>query len=76
MEKLEELLPGIEKFLRTTLAKESLSAFAENRRLSFVERLDILQLPPHLPPKPDGERMQIQGRKLQSQARANPMKIS
>ncbi|KAF6039973.1 hypothetical protein EB796_001720 [Bugula neritina] len=59
-----ELLPGIEKFLRTTLAKESLSAFAENQRLLFVERLDILQLPPHLPPKPDGERMQIQGRKL------------
>ncbi|XP_067950867.1 serine-rich adhesin for platelets-like isoform X6 [Watersipora subatra] len=64
MEKLEELLPGIETFLRSTLAAERLSSLAEQQRLYYVERLDIIQLPPHLPPKPDGEKSQMQGRKL------------
>ena len=49
---LVELLPGIEKYLRTTLAKETLSDLADKQRLYFIERLDVLQLPPHLPPKP------------------------
>lgn len=51
MERLEELLPGIEDFLCKTLANENLSEVAEQQRQYFVERLDILQLPPSVPPR-------------------------
>ncbi|XP_041377808.1 uncharacterized protein LOC121390133 isoform X2 [Gigantopelta aegis] len=47
-----DLLPGIEEFLVTTLASESLSLAAEEKRQYFVERLDILKLPPSIPPRP------------------------
>ncbi|CAG5124584.1 unnamed protein product [Candidula unifasciata] len=45
------LLPGIEEFLINTLASESLTSFAEERRQFFVERLDIANLPPSVPPR-------------------------
>ncbi|XP_046332006.2 uncharacterized protein LOC124115168 isoform X2 [Haliotis rufescens] len=48
-----ELLPGIEEFLVKTLAGENLSSAAEEKRLYFVERLDILKLPPSIPPRPN-----------------------
>ena len=53
---LSELLPGIENFLTTVLAKEKLSKLAERKRLYYVERLDVLKLPPTLPPRPEGKR--------------------
>ncbi|XP_067658774.1 actin filament-associated protein 1-like 1 isoform X2 [Haliotis asinina] len=48
-----ELLPGIEDFLVKTLAGENLSSAAEEKRQYFVERLDILKLPPSIPPRPN-----------------------
>lgn len=48
---LPELLPGIEEFLVRILPQEKLSRGAEERRQYFVERLDILKLPPSLPPR-------------------------
>ncbi|XP_055863555.1 uncharacterized protein LOC106057411 isoform X3 [Biomphalaria glabrata] len=51
-----ELLPGIEEFLTSTLAAETLSSFAEERRQFFIECLDIIKLPPTVPPR--------EGRKL------------
>ncbi|GFN77015.1 actin filament-associated protein 1 [Plakobranchus ocellatus] len=54
--KSAELLPGIEDFLTETLARENLSMVAEERRQFFLERLDILKLPPSVPPR--------EGRKL------------
>ncbi|XP_069118485.1 uncharacterized protein [Argopecten irradians] len=51
MDKIEELLPGIEDFLCKVLAGEGLSDPAEEQRLYFIERLDILKLPPSLPPR-------------------------
>ncbi|GFR99633.1 actin filament-associated protein 1 [Elysia marginata] len=51
-----ELLPGIEEFLTETLGQEHLSLAAEERRQFFLERLDIIKLPPSLPPR--------EGRKL------------
>ncbi|XP_033763670.1 uncharacterized protein LOC117344901 isoform X2 [Pecten maximus] len=51
MDKIEELLPGIEDFLCKVLAREGLSGPAEEQRLYFIERLDILKLPPSLPPR-------------------------
>lgn len=50
-----ELLPGIEDFLCKTLAGENLSEIAEQQRQYFVERLDILQLPPSVPPRSSGK---------------------
>ena len=50
-----ELLPGIEEFLTATLEKEKLSILAEKKRKVFLERLEILRLPPSLPPRPDGK---------------------
>ncbi|XP_025081557.1 uncharacterized protein LOC112556614 isoform X4 [Pomacea canaliculata] len=47
----QELLPGIEEFLVRILPQEKLSRGAEERRQYFVERLDILKLPPSLPPR-------------------------
>ncbi|KAK3603514.1 hypothetical protein CHS0354_030373 [Potamilus streckersoni] len=51
MDKLEDLLPGIEDFLVTVLANENLSPQAEEKRQFFLERLDIIKLPPSLPPR-------------------------
>lgn len=51
MDKLEELLPGIEEFLCQDLASEKLSEETENKRLYYLERLDILKLPPSVPPR-------------------------
>ncbi|XP_021372827.1 uncharacterized protein LOC110462913 isoform X2 [Mizuhopecten yessoensis] len=48
---ISELLPGIEDFLCRVLAREELSGPAEELRLYFIERLDILKLPPSLPPR-------------------------
>ncbi len=50
-----ELLPGIEEFLVKALAQEELSAASEKKRLFFIERLDIIKMPPSLPPRPPGE---------------------
>lgn len=50
-----ELLPGIEEFLCSVLSEEKLSPLAEERRQYYLERLDILKLPPSLPPRPSGE---------------------
>ncbi|XP_052082198.1 uncharacterized protein LOC127719885 isoform X1 [Mytilus californianus] len=55
---LLELLPGIEDFLCKTLAKENLSEQAEQQRQYFVERLDILQLPPSVPPRTSATRLE------------------
>ncbi|XP_052227306.1 uncharacterized protein LOC127842029 isoform X2 [Dreissena polymorpha] len=52
MDKLEDLLPGIEQFLSNVLANEKLSPFAEEQRQYFLERLDIIKLPPSIPPRP------------------------
>ncbi|KAH9514055.1 hypothetical protein Btru_030098 [Bulinus truncatus] len=52
----KELLPGIEEFFVNTLASETLSSFAEERRQFFIECLDIIKLPPTVPPR--------EGRKL------------
>ncbi|KAK3099750.1 hypothetical protein FSP39_009067 [Pinctada imbricata] len=46
-----ELLPGIEEFLCQDLARETLSEETENKRLYYLERLDILKLPPTIPPR-------------------------
>ncbi|XP_062579830.1 uncharacterized protein LOC134241822 isoform X2 [Saccostrea cucullata] len=46
-----ELLPGIEEFLCQDLAREKLSEETENKRLYYLERLDILKLPPSVPPR-------------------------
>ncbi|BFZ23727.1 hypothetical protein BsWGS_26765 [Bradybaena similaris] len=51
MDTIEELLPGLEEFLTITLASEKLSNFVEERRQFFIERLDIIRLPPSLPPR-------------------------
>ncbi|XP_023930011.1 actin filament-associated protein 1 [Lingula anatina] len=51
---LEEMLPGIEDYLRTFLAKESMSSLGEKKRQYYVERLEALRLPPSLPPRPSG----------------------
>ena len=51
---IPELLPGIDNYLCQVLAKEKLSKAAEKKRQYFLERLDILKLPPSLPPRPDG----------------------
>ncbi|CAL1529783.1 unnamed protein product [Lymnaea stagnalis] len=56
MDKIEEILPGIEEFLTVTLASEPLTPFAEERRQFFIECLDIVKLPPTVPPR--------EGRKL------------
>ena len=58
MDEIEELLPGIEDFLCKTLAGENLSESAEQQRQYFVERLDILQLPPSMPPRPSASRLE------------------
>lgn len=52
MDILQDLLPGIEDFLSSVLANESLSPAAEEQRLYFLERLDIIKLPPSIPPRP------------------------
>ncbi|XP_052820886.1 uncharacterized protein LOC128246628 [Mya arenaria] len=52
MDKLEDLLPGIEQFLSNILARESLSPYAEEQRQYYLERLDIIKLPPSVPPRP------------------------
>ncbi|XP_078336674.1 uncharacterized protein LOC111137602 isoform X5 [Crassostrea virginica] len=49
--KVHELLPGIEEFLCQDLAREKLSEETENKRLYYLERLDILKLPPSVPPR-------------------------
>ncbi|KAK7496768.1 hypothetical protein BaRGS_00011977, partial [Batillaria attramentaria] len=54
-----ELLPGIEDFLVRALAHEKLSVAAERQRQYFVERLDILKLPPSLPPRA-GKRISLE----------------
>ncbi|XP_076451189.1 LOW QUALITY PROTEIN: uncharacterized protein LOC143287130 [Babylonia areolata] len=54
-----ELLPGIEEFLVKILSQEKLSTVAEERRQYFVERLDILRLPPSLPPRV-GKRLSVE----------------
>lgn len=50
MDKLEDWLPGIEEFLSKVLANELLSHAAEQQRLYFLERIDIIKLPPSIPP--------------------------
>lgn len=52
---ISELLPGIEEFLCTDLAEECLSDSAEEKRQYFIERLDILKLPPSIPPRRPGK---------------------
>jgi len=47
-----DLLPGIEEFLCNVLAKEKLSTYAEEQRQYYLERLDIIKLPPSIPPRP------------------------
>ncbi|XP_070206642.1 serine-rich adhesin for platelets-like isoform X5 [Littorina saxatilis] len=54
-----ELLPGIEEFLVVTLVQEKLTPQAEQRRQYFAERLDILKLPPSLPPRA-GKRLSVE----------------
>lgn len=53
--RLLELLPGIEEFLCQDLAGEKLSEETENKRLYYLERLDILKLPPSVPPRLKGK---------------------
>lgn len=55
----QELLPGIEEFLLKVLPAEHLSRAAEERRQYFAERLDILKLPPSLPPRA-GKRISVE----------------
>jgi hypothetical protein len=55
MNLVSELLPGLEQFLRSGLAKESLSAANEQKRKFFLNRLEVLKYPPSLPPRPEGE---------------------
>lgn len=50
-----ELLPGIENFLCDVLAKEKLSHDAKEQCKYYVERLEILKLPPTIPPRPRHE---------------------
>ncbi len=45
-----ELLPGIEEFLVKALARERLAAATEKKRLFFIERLEVIKMPPSLPP--------------------------
>jgi hypothetical protein len=47
-----DLLPGIEDYLSNVLANETLSEYAEEQRQYFLERLDIIKLPPSIPPRP------------------------
>lgn len=49
---LSDLMPGIEDYLSNVLANETLSEYAEERRQYFLERLDIIKLPPSIPPRP------------------------
>ncbi|XP_052832991.1 uncharacterized protein LOC106882117 isoform X3 [Octopus bimaculoides] len=58
MDKIEELLPGIESFFTEILAQENLSDAAESRCKYYVERLEILKLPPTIPPRPRQENPQ------------------
>ncbi|XP_052832990.1 uncharacterized protein LOC106882117 isoform X2 [Octopus bimaculoides] len=53
-----ELLPGIESFFTEILAQENLSDAAESRCKYYVERLEILKLPPTIPPRPRQENPQ------------------
>ncbi|GAB1602284.1 hypothetical protein Ahia01_000507500 [Argonauta hians] len=46
-----ELLPGIESFFTEILAQEPLSEAAESRCKYYIERLEILKLPPSIPPR-------------------------
>lgn len=55
MDKIEELLPGIENFLCDVLAKEKLSSDAKEQCKYYMERLEILKLPPTIPPRPRHE---------------------
>ena len=50
---LAELLPGIEEFLVKALARERLAPATEKKRLFFVERLEVIKMPPSLPPSRD-----------------------
>ncbi|CAH1774005.1 unnamed protein product [Owenia fusiformis] len=68
---LKDLLPGIEDFICKQLASENLSAFAEKKRQYFVERLDILKLPPTLPPRPPGDIQDERNRSLDSARNVN-----
>ena len=45
-----ELLPGIEEFLVKALAREKLALATEKKRLFFIERLEVIKMPPSLPP--------------------------
>lgn len=56
---VSELLPGIENYLSQTLANENLSEEAEELRQYFVERLDILKLPPSRPPRTSGQTLHL-----------------
>ncbi|ELU10503.1 hypothetical protein CAPTEDRAFT_223805 [Capitella teleta] len=51
---MQELLPGLDQFLRSGLAKETLSAANERKRQFFIERLEVIKYPPSLPPRPEG----------------------
>lgn len=49
---ITQSLPGLEFFLKDVLANETLSAEADKQRQEFVKKLEILQQPPLLPPRP------------------------
>ena len=49
-----DLLNKIEKYLRDVLSKEKLSYGAEKQRKNLVEQIEVVKLPPSLPPMREG----------------------
>ena len=49
---INKLLPELERFLRITLTNEQLSDRANTQREEFLAKLEALNKPPRLPPRP------------------------